>query len=140
MRRAEQQLTRVKVDIIRCHSHFLPKTQWKWGFFFFLPLPFPLVYFHPKARRWKKKRCSLLMRLDCGAFNGHQLTPSKFSRRRLASFFIRCLSFPFFFVRRQSDQIGQFTVHNSCSSDAPQAGREKRGAAAKTLLMCILHG
>lgn len=27
MSRAEQQLTRVKVDIIRCHSHFLPKTQ-----------------------------------------------------------------------------------------------------------------
>lgn len=70
MRRAEQQLTRVKVDIIRCHSHFLPKTQWKC-----FPPPSPPVsscLFPPEGDGGgKKKRCSFLMRLDWGAFNGH---------------------------------------------------------------------
>lgn len=66
MRRAEQQLTRVKVDIIRCHSHFLPKTQWIFPHF---SSRF-LLFIHPRRRRWKK-RFPFLMRLDSGAFYDH---------------------------------------------------------------------
>lgn len=65
-RRAEQQLTRVKVDIIRCHSHFLPKTQWIFPHF---SSRF-LLFIHPRRRRWKK-RFPFLMRLDSGAFYDH---------------------------------------------------------------------
>lgn len=98
MRRAEQQLTRVKVDTIRCHSHFLPKTQWMRArarppF----PLPFPLVYFQPKAtleikkknkkKEGKKWRFSFPMRRKNGNKTAQRLCP----RRRLVSVFTRCL-------------------------------------------------
>lgn len=76
MRRAEQQLTRVKVDIIRCHSHFLPKTHWIFSPSsspsFSSPPPPPHVsslLFQPKAtvEKQKKKRFPCVMRLSGGA-------------------------------------------------------------------------
>lgn len=102
MRRAEQQLTRVKVDIIRCHSHFLPKTQW-----IFPPLliPFPLVYSPPKATVEKEVSISDaagLWRFLRSLVNAAEIV-ALMSRFVLYSFFFSS----FLFFQRQSDQTGQ---------------------------------
>lgn len=56
MRRAEQQLTRVKVDIIRCHSHFLLKTQWMFFSFFSSSPPVSSCLFPPEGDGGEKKK------------------------------------------------------------------------------------
>lgn len=144
MRRAEQQLTRVKVDTIRCHSHFLPKTRWmRFACACVFPLsPAVSSCLFPtdgnagnKRRKEKKWRFSIPMRRKK---NGHKTAQRLSPRRRLVSVFTRCPdSHPLVFLcSRGRIRLEGFTVRDSCRSDAPQAGRERDGERGRQPARC----
>lgn len=118
MRRAEQQLTRVKVDIIRCHSPFLPNTQWVCFSF----KPFPLVY-STRKRRGKKSLfhfwCASLWRVERPLLNAVEIV-TRPSRLILYS----CLVF----LCSRSGKTGRFT-ERSCE----KTHSEERAAAMWSL-------